>query len=195
MAEVEYFTSTVQAALARKQVKLTRLYFFDFVDAPTYLWQGVGVITAGGNEWTGSGKFLTMGELEQPLKGQAPSITVTLSGVDASIVAQSIDSVDKVRDRAFITYDQYYDADALNWTPLDDPVQYAAFTMKNVSFKRVGPQQRSISVACEGPFYRRGVRKYGLYTDRDQQGRFPGDRGLEFIPTLVDKTTKWPFSG
>lgn len=194
MAQVEYFTETVQALLAHRQVKMARLVFFDFVDAPTYLWMGSGKLLTGGHMWTGAGKLLSLSEQEQSLKGEAPSLTITLSGVDADIVSKSVNSVDLVRDREVKIYDQYF-AVTSGWAPLDGPTLVASAIMKNIGFKRQGPTNRSISVACEGPFYRRGIHKYSFYTDRDQQRRFPGDRGLEFIPTLVDKTTRWPFTG
>jgi hypothetical protein len=38
----------------------------------------------------------------------------------------------------------------------------------------------------------RGASAFSMYTERDQQARYPGDRGCEFVSQLVNATFNWP---
>mgnify|MGYP001156662657 CR=1 FL=1 len=44
-----------------------------------------------------------------------------------------------------------------------------------------------LTLRSESVFARRNRTPLGAYTDRDQQRRHPGDRGAEFVASLVDK--------
>jgi hypothetical protein len=48
----------------------------------------------------------------------------------------------------------------------------------------------SLTIRAETVFAARNWTPLGEYTDRDQQSRSPGDRGCEYVPTLVDKVIK-----
>ena len=64
--------------------------------------------------------------------------------------------------------------------------------MQTASFELQGPDKRSISVDAESLFSLRSRPPFSQYTDTDQKARFPGDRGFEFVPGLVNKIVTWP---
>lgn len=188
--------STVSAAyLEGRQIKVLHLFMFDWNDgdvAPKRFFTGQGKITAGGEIWYGMGKFVRVSDLKVAMKGEAPKTTFTFSGADEELLMATAEAADAVRNQPCYAYFQYYDADQTTWTPLDDPILFWTNTMKAVTFTDEY-QTSSIELETEGPLYRRHRPINSQWNDRDQQNRYPDDRGAENIPLLVNVTIDWPF--
>lgn len=194
-----FFSETVAAAMAKKTIGASLLVFMDFKDAPRRWWTGFGMLDAGNAEWTGLGKFVSVDGLEGQVGTAAPQATFTVSGVDPDIVAQARASSDRVKGRRAVVYIQFFhtsptDAGDQVHSLLDTPYAVWSGKMDQVQFSASGPSLRTITVTAETLWASRNRPRYGLYTDRDQNGRFPGDRGLEQVSSLVSKTIRWPTS-
>jgi hypothetical protein len=169
----------------------------DFRDTPRRWWPGFGDLVAGGFTWQGTGEFLSLSGLDQPFGTVAPKVTFQLSGIDPTLVTLARQAADRVKDRRVTVFIQFFDVSPDNagvqpWATLDAPYVVWSGIMDQMTYVAEGPSQRAISLTAESLWTKRRRPAYGLYTDRDQNARFPGDRGLEQVVDLVTKTIRWP---
>lgn len=185
------FSATIDAQLAGRVVAVLPLVFMDFVDAPRRWTPGFGtLVTNDGNTWQGTGELISIEGLEEDRGTSANPMTFTLSGVDAEIVTLARNASDRVKGRRVYVYLQFFDRDS--WTPLDNPFVQKIGTMDQMRYRADGPSSRQVIVTAEGLWTGRNRPPFGLYSDRDQQARFPGDLGMQQVPNLVSKSTRWP---
>lgn len=191
-----FFPETIAAKLAGREVAVALLCFMDFKDTPRRWWMGYGDLNAGGHTWQGTGTFIEIDGLDQALGTVAPQTTFTLSGVDATVVTLARQSSARVKDRACQVYIQFFEiapgGDQMPWAPLDEPYAIWSGIMDQMTYGADGPSQRRVTLTAESIWTGRRRPAYGFWTDRDQNGRFPGDRGLEQVVNLVQKTIRWP---
>lgn len=185
-----FFSETLAAHLAGREIGAALLVHMDFRGNERRWWTGNGDVTLGGHDWRGTGTLIQIQGLEQPVGTSAPKTTFSISGVDATAVQMARQASDQVKDRRVRVFINFWDV--TDWAPLDSP--YALWTgrMDQMSYSADGPSQRSISLTAETLWVNRRLPPYGLFTDRDQNARFPGDRGLEQVVNLVAKTSRWP---
>jgi hypothetical protein len=60
-----------------------------------YVWSGVGTITVSGHTYTGVGQFGTLSAVQEVAGVNATGVTLTLSGVDPTTIADAIDGVNQ----------------------------------------------------------------------------------------------------
>lgn len=185
-----FFSDTVTAALGGATVRAGLLCFMDFVGDPRRVWGGFGTLkTNDGNSWSGLGEFGSVSGLSAAIGTNAQSMTLTLSGVDSDLVSLAANSAAKVKGQAAALYLQFFDE---NWKPLDNPYAIRTGLMDVMAYQANGPDKRTISLTVEGRWTARRRPIFGLYADRDQQMRFPGDLGLVQVAALVNKAIRWP---
>lgn len=191
-----FFPQTIEAKLAGREVAASLLTFMDFRDTPRRWWMGSGDLVAGGQTWQGTGSMIQIDGLEQALGTNAPRTTFTLSGVDSTIVTLARQSSARVKDRPCQVFIQFFElspgGDQMPWAPLDAPYTIWSGFMDQMSYGAEGPSQRRVSLTAESIWTGRRRPAYGFYTDRDQNARFAGDRGLEQVVNLINKTIRWP---
>ena len=190
-------------AQARGQHVVCALFVtFAFNGGALQVWEGDGPIKRGGVDWIGMGQRVdgsgnplqSIDGLEQAANGTAPQLSLTLNGVDSTVVAaaKSTDP-DKIEGRDLTVQIGFYDATIPGGlVPLGDLLTLGIWTMQKPSFTATGPMLRTITLPCETLFAQRSRAPFGLLTDRDQQRRFPGDLGCQFPPKLVDRDVAWP---
>ena len=192
-----FFPETIAAKLGGRTIGAALLCHMDFRLTLRRWWTGFGTLDVGGHEWLGTGEMIQIEGLEQAIGTTAPRTTFTLSGVDPEIVSLARNASDRVKDRQCVVYIQFFEitptsGDVQPWSPLDEPYAMASLIMDQMTYAAEGPAQRSITLTAESIWTGRRKPAYGRYTDRDQNARFPGDRGLEQLPDLVQKTIRWP---
>lgn len=183
------FSATIAAAAAGKAVRAALLCEFQFASGTERVWGGEYPIIAGGYEWRGMSPFLSVDGLSARGDLGAEPMTFKLSGVDAGIVAIAKDAANEAKNRPVNVWLQFFDE---SWAPLDAPILMRAGIMDQLRFQTVGLTQRDIECTAEGIFVARNYAPYAYYTDRDQNARFPGDRGLEYVGGLIYKVVTWP---
>lgn len=199
---MSFLPSAVAAQIAGMLVGNDLFVTFDFKSGPMRVWEGDGNISRGGFDWFGMGQRVdgsgnplqSIEGLEMAANGTAPQLNLTLSGVDATVVAAAkSDDPDEIEGRDLTIQIGFWDA-TLPWAllPLDNLLTLGVWTMQKPSFTATGPTLRTISLPCETLFAQRSRAPFGLLTDRDQQRRFPGDLGCQFPPSLVDRDVSWP---
>lgn len=193
------FPETIRARLGGGVVKAAYLVEFDFTSQPMRLWRGNWpLVTNDGREWLGLGQLGSVSGVTQAVNGTAPQASFTLSGIDAEILQLArAEFAAEVRMRMARVYLQFFgvedEADPGNERCLDNPYALAGFRMLRPTFetnRQTGA--RSVTITAEQIFALRTRPRHAMYTDRDQQARFAGDRGFEFVGGLTDKVVAWP---
>lgn len=168
------------------------LVFMNFLDGPKRWWTGFGDLDVGGHRWLGVGDLIDISPIETTYSVSAEQVTFQMAAT-AELVALSLASRARVRDRAVRVYLQYfllgesflYGDDQIlveSGQPLASPLSIFSGTMQGMPWEMNGPNSRSISLECEGLFFRRNAAPRGRWTDADQKARWAGDRGLERLP-------------
>ena len=180
---------------------MTMLAYFDFQTSdPMALWPGEFDLVAGSMTWKGtakSGVLCNIDGLESAATLEASQFNVTLSGVEADLIAIAGDTdrgdyVGQMMGVYLLFCDAY-------WKPVADPLAIAAGFMGTMTVARTqngDGWQRTISLPVNNMFYGRGVAPASFWTDPDQQKRFPGagDTGMQFITQLQDYTIRQPWN-
>lgn len=185
------FPETIREALAGRKPKSANLILFDFVDEPVRLWTGNGRLKAGGQTWDGIGRLGAISGLEQAINGEAPEASFILSGIDAQIMRLArAEFGAKAKNRKVTAYVQFFRQD--DDVPLDQPFPIWSGRMHAPLFNIAADGAREVTVTAESLFTLRSRPNFAMYTDRDQQKRFDGDKGFQFVATLRNKIVTWP---
>lgn len=184
-----FFSETAAAALAGRTVRVSQLVFLDFASQPMRVWLGFGTLVAGGFAWSGLGELGSISGLESPLGGTAPVTTLALSGVKPELVSAARNASAEVKRRAAVIYLQFFDE---AWQVLDAPYAVMSGVMDQISISAPEVETRRVEVTVEWLFTRRAIPPFGMLSDRDQKALYPGDRGLEQMVAMQNKSTTWP---
>ncbi|RKE84597.1 transcriptional regulator [Rhizobium sp. AG855] len=188
------FTDEDRAFLGRPHI--ARAWFAD-LGLPSGIWRlhnGVGRQTVGGREWRGvsdpSGQQLvSISAVEDPRFGQAAKVDIVLSGVNSEFLRSVKDQARAIEG---LTADLY-------WCAFDQETgEVWSGGMKKLfpgylsSPKRQsqGIGLRTVSFAIETLWQSQNYVFGGAWTDADQQRRYPGDLGLQFVGVKVTETIK-----
>lgn len=184
------FSAAQQLALAGETVLIARLLEIDAASGPVRLWDGIGTLTTtDGKSWSGMGELIDLGDLPGLMGLAAEKVEMTLSGVPAELRALAAASDAEIQGRDVLVYVQFLNQAG---QPVDAPVVQVSYIMERMRTAADAAGQRRIVLEAEGLFSGRRRPPNGTLTDRDQQTRFPGDRGLERVPLVVDRTVTWP---
>ena len=192
------FPETIAAALAGSKVQCAFLVRFDFTSETMRLWNGNGRLkTNDGMFWDGIGQLGSMSGIEQAVNGEAPEMSFMLSGIDAEIMRLARDDFEaEVKGRMVYVLIQFFGVDDPddpdNQRPLDNPYPVCSGRCLTPSFSLSAEGERSVTISAESLFSLRSRPAWAMYTDSDQQRRFPGDKGFEFVGSLVNKVVTWP---
>ena len=195
------FSATIEAYLSGRKVNMRPLALFDFRDGEEVWWGGEYDLVSGGKTWKGLSRWVNVEGLDQANTLDSSAMTFALSGVEATVlaIATSSDRANYVN-RLVTVYMQFLDDD---WQTLDSPWALKAGLMDDMQISRSQAAKddgsvtwkRSVKLTAQNIFFGRGVAPFSLWTDRDQQKRYPGqdDKGLQFLPVLQDADIPVPW--
>jgi len=187
------FSAAVKEQMEGRLVRLDYLVEFRFASSTVRLWNGFGPLgTQDSKVWEGLAGLGSLTGLQQAINGTAPEQTLTLSGVDARFASIARGEREEYYGRAVLVYLQFFDE---AWQTLDSPYAVSMRLMDRLTQTMAqgedGPVY-TVSVSAETPFVTRRRPGFGYLTDRDQQQRYPGDRGLERVAGIDQKTIIFP---
>lgn len=177
-------------AVAGPVARLALLAWFDFVGDPRWYWTGFGPLrTSGGQIWEGTAGLATISGLSVPIGTAAQQASFGLSGVDPRVIALARQQSAKVKGRDCSVYLQLFNED---WS-LRGPVRHVWSGLLDVmTYKMEAGGTYSVDLTAENLWAGRRKPPHGYYTDADQQARFPGDLGCQYVASLPGKTINWP---
>ncbi len=188
-----YFNETIAAALDGRRVQAAYLVEFQFVSATWRVWNGNGDLPTDGKTFKGLRGLGQIDGLEQAVNGNAPQATFSLSGVSTQVQAEEQGDPADYVNQPVIVYLQFFNED---WSLLDTP--YAIWGGRMQTFQESYGWDESqkayistVGITAESWFVGRGRPPYGSYSDQDQQLRFPGDKGCDFMAPMQNYTIRW----
>lgn len=176
-------------ALTGQTAKIALLAWFDFDGDPRWYWTGFGPLRTSDDQlWEGTAGLATISGLSQPLGTTAQSVTFSLSGVDPRVVALARQQSAKVKGRDCAVFIQLFNED---WSLRGDHLHVWSGALDVMTYKG-SDGVYTVELTAENIWAARRKPAFGFYTDADQQARFPGDLGCQFVASLPGKTINWP---
>ncbi|MDN5568455.1 MAG: hypothetical protein L0G27_06860 [Paracoccus sp. (in: a-proteobacteria)] len=175
------------------------LVFMDFQGAPKRWWAGFGDIAVGGHTWQGVGDLISISEIATSYSVSAEAMTFQLAATP-EMLALALAAKTRVRDRQVQVLLQLYAMESFTAAGVDyaegqaiaSPFSLYNGTMQKMPWSASGADQRTITLECEGHFFRRNAPPRGNWNDADQKARYPGDRGFERLPLYTNGyEAKW----
>ncbi len=153
----------------------------EFDSGTLRLWTGVGSREINGNEYIGAGNFLQISEMQETAEIQAAGATLTLSGIPTELL--SIALSEPYQQRPARIYFGLVGAEA-------DMAEVFTARMDQMTIEE-GPESSIIQLSIENVLVDLERPRVLRYTNNDQQSRFPGDRGFEFVETIQNREVFW----
>jgi len=157
-------------------------------DDPIRIWTGYNEIFFDGHTYFPSGNLLSISPVDESADIRANGLRLSLSGLDNSIISEALtedsqgkvvkiffgvltttDNETVVVDSPYQTFEGFIDTMTIGE---DEDKTIVTITVENKL------------IILERPIARR-------YTDQDQKEFFAGDKGLEFVDSLQDKSITW----
>lgn len=159
--------------------------FFDFQGGAVRVWSGLGSKTWDGNTYSGLGHLGTVAPIEETADLKANGVAFQLSGVPSGLIATALG-------------DNYQGRDVKLWLgALDaagavvaDPYLLFAGRMDNLEIDD-GAESATIRVFAESRMVDLRRSNERRFTHEDQQIDFPGDDGLDYMPTAQSTPFMW----
>lgn len=180
----------IAAQMAGRTLRFSVLVHFDFLSGARRVWPGKGALVSGGYTWDGLDLPIVGVDVGKPSEaGAAEAFSIGLSGVDPGFRTRALASESEAIGRPIGLFLQFFGSD---WQPMDAPISLRQGRMVGFQMAGVGVESRSITVRCEGRLTARGRPPLTYLSDSEQQARYPGDLGLQYVPSLQQQTVVWP---
>ena len=148
-------------------------------------WTGYDEIEANGEIWTGSGMVMNVSGTSEPSDMSANGMTITFSGLDASIISVMLG--ENYRGRSAKVY--LCALDATN-QPVSDMYQVFAGRMDIMTLQENGSVS-TISINVENVLIDLERARPIRLTNEDQLDRYSGDNSLSGVAQLQDRQISW----
>jgi hypothetical protein len=176
---------TLEAAISAGLIFPVRLVSLQFRSETVYVWSGPGPLTWGGQTFQGVGSLGTIGPLTEGVEINAEGTSVTLSGIDPVLLAESLTDIQQ-------------GATANIW-----------FGLVDASLNVIGTPYLQWSGAIDTPSVTPGVDTISItlnlesrlidharpnmrrYTSADQRLYFPTDSSMGWVEQLSDVSLRW----
>lgn len=161
-----------------KEVELFVAVELMFDSSPLRIWSGVGDKIIGGNTYTGTGSLLSVGGIEETDDLSSPGATVSLSGVDSSLISIAIQEPYQNRECRILlgSGNDFFEVFSgfMDVMTIEDT---GGTCTVNLSV-----ESRLIILDRIVPF---------RYTQETQQSRYPGDTFFSTVASIQDKKLTW----
>lgn len=145
----------------------------------------VGTITWGGFDWLGVGSFGSVSMIEDSSELQKQTVKYTLNGIPSAMM--SVFLSENYQGRSAKLYLGFFD---LVTRVLTDTPILMAFGKMDVSSVQQG-ETLAITITAESRFSAWDRPLIRRYTHSEQQARFSGDLGLQYIDQAARKEIFW----
>ena len=180
------FSSAINTALQSSTVRIVTFAELDFASGTLYVHDGLGTYTWGGNDWVGVGDFGGISSVEEGSEISPYSLNLTLSGLDAGLVATALDENYFMRD-VNVYLGLLDDNDAL----IEDPTQIWAGFMDVMSVTAGASGGDSITLTAESELGKFDRSANLRYTDTMLRKRDADDKFFEFLKDIEGVKISW----
>jgi len=157
-----------------------------FFDGGTLrFWSGTGNLVWDSETFVGSGTLLSVSEVSETQNTEAQGVQFTLTGIPSSILAIAL--LEPYQGREIKLYIGALDDD---FALVGEPYELFSGFMDVMEFQENG-DSATITLSAEHHLIELKKVKVSRYTPEDQKRKYPGDKGLDFVPSLQDKEIIW----
>ncbi len=153
----------------------------EFDSGTLRFWTGVGTKSINGEDYIGAGTFLNLSDIEETAEIAAAGVTISLSGIPAELLSLALS--EPYQNRRCIVYFGLAGSEA-------DMAVIFIGTMDRMDIEE-GAETSVIQLSVENRLLDLERARVRRYTSNDQQSRFPGDRGFDFVETIQDRDLFW----
>jgi hypothetical protein len=176
--------SATKSQLQSLSVTLAFLLQVTFKTGTYYLCTLPNNLSWNGQTWVGTGSLGSVGQISEGTDVQAYGTSVTLSGIDPALLADSLDEI-QIGAQATL-YLAFLNGGAL----VTDPTCIFSGQVDKPSIQ-CGAETISITLNLESPMIRLQRGSFRRYTSADQHIDHPGDTGFDWVPSLNFMALKW----
>jgi hypothetical protein len=155
-----------------------------FANETVYVWSGFGTINWNGQNWSGVGQLGSLSNIPDNSTVEAKGIMLTLSGIDATLLPEG-------------EFNYGLGLPATIWLGffnngvlIANPVIAFQGRMDQPQFDVAGTAI-TLSINCEDRLMDMNAPVDRRYTQDDQQRDWPGDLGMQFVPSIQEMTLYW----
>lgn len=182
-------TTAARDASLAGHVRVVLLVQLDFDSGTTRVNSTERTISWGGEDFLGAGNLGKVSPIEEGIEQQAYGLSFQLTGIPAEFVSLALS--EEAQGRAAKLWLGFFDADMVL---IADPYLVFQGLIDTLDLS-LGAEAAITLVAID----RRSRWEQPLdrprYTNADQQARFPGDLGCEFVSQMADKELLWGTGG
>lgn len=135
--------------------------------------------------WVGTGSFGSVGQIAEGSNIQAYGTTVTLSGIDPTLLADSLNDI-QIGAPALLYLAFFNSSNSL----VTNPTCVFSGLVDKPSIQ-CGSDTVSIGINLESPMIRLQRGSFRRYTAADQHINNPGDTGFNWVPSLNFLALRW----
>lgn len=186
---------TASARIAAPVRGVAWLADLEFGTGTVYFTTAPLTVVAGGHTYLGLGNLAEVSAIGESEDASAEKVVLSFSLVDPAMLAATLGDVDNYRGRRARLWLQLYDE---QFQPAGAPVKRWAGFMARVATERKpapptgGAGMGHIRLECSRAGMARARNLQGLrLTDAQQQQRFAGDLGLQYLQALIEKPSLW----
>lgn len=188
--------ATATARIAASVRGVAWLADLEFVSGTIYFTTSPVSLTVSGHDYLGLGDLASISPLGESEDANAEKITLGFALVDTAMLAATLGNVDDYRGQRASLWLQLYDE---TWQPAGAPVKRWAGFMDRVTVDRTPPDPLGgggsggrLNLECSRAGMARARNLQGLrLTDAQQQQRYSGDIGLQYVQTLIEAPSLW----
>jgi hypothetical protein len=166
----------------------------EFASGTVYATTAPVDVTTGGNTYTGLGAFVSVAQIVESEDAEPERLVIAVPVVNASMLALVLGDATTYRGRAARLHLQLFNsafvpvaAPVARWAGYMEPVRV---TRNNASGNEAG--SGTIEIACHRAGFARARHYQGLrLTHAQQQQRFAGDVGMQYMQGLIEAPALW----
>lgn len=195
-------TATVQDLIGKDVIYPSIAVEFLLDSGPIRIWSGYGQVEYAGKTFQGAGELLSVSQIEETADLSAKGISITVSGLDASLIQKSLSEPYQGREcnvymiLKSLSFLQQEDAEYLlqeseGKIVLEDGFMELFSGEIDVMTIESSRNSCTINVTAESIMISLQRPAVLRFTDEDQRLRFPDDLGLKYIESIQDKEIVW----
>lgn len=170
----------ILSALAGEVVEPFYAVEAQFSSGTVRFWTGIGNRTIEGNTYTGAGTLLSISGMDEVADLSAKSITVTLSGLDSSVLALALGEPYQRRKLRVLFGVQSQTS----------VVEIFSGQMNTMTIEDSG-ESSTISVMVDSKLVELERASNRRYTSESQKSRYPTDTFFDYVAKLQDRQIVW----
>lgn len=177
-------TSAMQTEVGKAEVAPILLFEGEFISGTVRAWSGYGNLTWAGVSWSGTGTLLGISNVSETNETAAQGITVTLNGVPSELISLTLAEIKQGASGK--VYFGLLDGQQV----INDPILLFSGKLDIPSISDEG-EFAEITITYESRLIDLERPRINRYTPEDQKRLFPGDLGLDYVPSIQDKKVVW----